>query len=166
MKTVQNLYTLAACFLFLHINLYLAPTDMNRAEKIMMMTITNVLGSMVLFSSFINLIQLAVEDAKIIDNHHHSTHSNRRCNNNNNKKNEKIGDDFELGGELRHLFGRSNSDSAVEAPRLNLLFRVEVCKREEAVDVLDEGRSLTRLFRKRCKFMRIAVRLFGKPRRF
>ena len=139
---------------------------MNRTEKIMMMTITNVLGSMVLFFSFINLIQLAVEDAKIIDNHHHSTHNNRRGNNNNNNKNEKIGDDFELGGELRHLFGRRNSHSAVEAPRLNMLFRVEVCKGEEAVDVLDEGRSLTRLFRKRSKIMRFALRLFGKPNRF
>ena len=54
----------------------------------MLTTMTNVLGSIVLLFSFINLIVLADEDSRGIYNHH-TRHNNMRFKNNHGKKQEK-----------------------------------------------------------------------------
>ena len=70
-----------AIYLRYNINLALAPADVNPMEQIMLLMMTNVLGSIVLLFSFINLIQLADEDSRNFDNHH-SRHKNMCFKNN------------------------------------------------------------------------------------
>ena len=158
---------MAVLSIFININnIMLAPANVSEWEFIVIKFVWNTVGAVTIQLLMYKICVLAHEDGLL--------HINGKTNNNidnnarNNKKNraqstvQKNGT-FELGGELRHLFGGASVKyTTIPSPQLQKLFQVP---REKNAEIVDEI-ALRRLFRKPpSRRMKMVMRLFGKLRR-